>query len=129
MTIGVLDGEEHSFMHDLESFFWVLFWICIHYNGPNKESRVVPKYEKWNYQDMDELSTQKTGTVSDESRFIKRITEDFTPYYRSLVPWVNRLRKVVFPNDKPWKREDKELYSQMKAVLEKARSDPEVSAE
>lgn len=25
MAIGVLYGEEHSFMHDLESFFWVLF--------------------------------------------------------------------------------------------------------
>ncbi|KAH7115371.1 hypothetical protein B0J13DRAFT_209325 [Dactylonectria estremocensis] len=31
MAIGVLLGEQHSFMHDLESFFWVLFWICIHY--------------------------------------------------------------------------------------------------
>ncbi|KMU75272.1 hypothetical protein CISG_04691 [Coccidioides immitis RMSCC 3703] len=28
MAIGVLYGEKHSFMHDLESFFWVLFWIC-----------------------------------------------------------------------------------------------------
>ncbi|MCJ1359879.1 MAG: hypothetical protein MMC33_009882 [Icmadophila ericetorum] len=34
MAIGVLYGERHSFMHDLESFFWVLFWICIHYSGP-----------------------------------------------------------------------------------------------
>lgn len=25
MAIGVLLGEQHSFMHDLESFFWVLF--------------------------------------------------------------------------------------------------------
>jgi hypothetical protein len=33
MVIGALYGEEHTFMHDLESFFWVLFWICIHYTG------------------------------------------------------------------------------------------------
>uniref|UniRef100_A0A0B7KK89 Fungal-type protein kinase domain-containing protein n=1 Tax=Bionectria ochroleuca TaxID=29856 RepID=A0A0B7KK89_BIOOC len=25
MAIGVLLGEQHSFMHDLESFFWVHF--------------------------------------------------------------------------------------------------------
>ena len=25
MAIGALKGEQHSFMHDLESFFWVLF--------------------------------------------------------------------------------------------------------
>ena len=31
-------------MHDLELFFWVLFWICIHYNGPDKD-RVVLQFE------------------------------------------------------------------------------------
>lgn len=25
IAVGVLYGEKHSFMHDLESFFWVLF--------------------------------------------------------------------------------------------------------
>ena len=40
MAIGVLyDDEQHSFMHDPESFFWVLFWICIHYNGPRGDGR------------------------------------------------------------------------------------------
>jgi len=39
MAIGALLGEQHSFMHDLESFFWVLFWICIHHNGPGEQSR------------------------------------------------------------------------------------------
>lgn len=27
MAIGLLGRKKHSFMHDLESFFWVLFWI------------------------------------------------------------------------------------------------------
>lgn len=35
MAIGALLGEPHSFIHDLESFFWLLFWICIHYEGRN----------------------------------------------------------------------------------------------
>jgi Fungal protein kinase len=59
MAIGVLLGEQHSFMHDLESFFWVLFWICIHYNGPYQGSRVVPKFDKWNYVDTEELAKLK----------------------------------------------------------------------
>ncbi|KAF5962908.1 hypothetical protein FBULB1_13735 [Fusarium bulbicola] len=54
MAIGALLGEQHSFMHDLESFFWVLFWICIHYDGPDR-SRAVPQFDKWNYADMEEL--------------------------------------------------------------------------
>jgi hypothetical protein len=44
MAIGVLYGERHSFMHDLESFFWVLFWICIHYSGPAGTGR-LSKFE------------------------------------------------------------------------------------
>jgi hypothetical protein len=36
MAIGALLGEQHTFMHDLESFFWVLFWTCIHYDAQGK---------------------------------------------------------------------------------------------
>ena len=32
---------------DLESFFWALFWICIHhFNGPNEKGRVVSRFVK-----------------------------------------------------------------------------------
>lgn len=47
MAIRLLYGEKHSFMHDLELFFWVLFWICIHHNDPNEKRRAVPRFEKW----------------------------------------------------------------------------------
>ena len=55
MAIGVLLGEEHSAWHDFESFFWVLFWICIHYNGPNKKGDVIERFGKWNFMDATEL--------------------------------------------------------------------------
>ncbi|KAL8669127.1 MAG: hypothetical protein Q9168_006267 [Polycauliona sp. 1 TL-2023] len=38
MAIGALLGEPHSFMHDLESFFWVLFWICTSCNNDDRNS-------------------------------------------------------------------------------------------
>jgi hypothetical protein len=63
MAIRALLGEQHSFMHDLESFFWVLFWICIHCKGPD-ESRVVARFDKWNYVDTEELAEWKKGQVS-----------------------------------------------------------------
>ena len=129
MAIGALYGEEHSFMHDLESIFWILFWICIHYSGPNEGSRVVPKFEKWNYMDTEELAEIKKGTVVNEGDFIKNITENFSPYYHPLIPWVNRLRKVVFPEGKRREKKDWMLYSQMKEVLRKAQDDPNVLAE
>jgi Fungal protein kinase len=127
MAIGALYGEKHTFTHDLESFFWVLFWICIHYNGPNKGSQIVPKFEKWNYIDTEELAEIKKGIVVNEADFIKETTEKFTPYYQPLIPWVNRLRRVVFPGGKRRDKEDKDLYLQMKAEIEKAREDPQVS--
>ncbi len=120
MAIGVLLDEPHSFMHDLESFFWVLFWVCIHYDGPNN-GRVVREFDKWNYMDTEELAKLKLGTVVKEAIFNKTIATNFTPHYQPLVPLMNRLRKIVFPEDKPWKQEDQKLYSSMKKILREAR--------
>ena len=64
MAIGALLGEQHSFMHDLESFFWVLFWICIHCDSPG-EGKVVAQFDKWNYADTEELAQLKKGQISD----------------------------------------------------------------
>ncbi|EKG09034.1 hypothetical protein MPH_13997 [Macrophomina phaseolina MS6] len=125
MAIGVLLGEQHSFMHDLESFFWVLFWICIHYEGPGK-GRVVKRFDKWNYTDPEELAEMKKGLVSDGTDFLNTLVECFTPYYQQLVPWVNELRKAVFPNGGRWKQEEPELYSRMMDILRKAREDSRV---
>lgn len=32
MAIGALNGEVHTFRHDLESFFYVFLWICVKYH-------------------------------------------------------------------------------------------------
>ncbi|KAH7016362.1 uncharacterized protein B0I36DRAFT_396657 [Microdochium trichocladiopsis] len=149
MAIGTLLGEQHSFMHDLESFFWVLFWICIHYNpdannprsrskdlaaDPDENpissplSRVVPEFDQWNYISMEVLANEKKGRVSHEGDFIRFAEENFTPYYQPLIPWVNRLRKVVFPSGGRWEKEDAGLYVRMKEILGAAQKDPKVLA-
>jgi hypothetical protein len=112
---------------DLESMFWPLFWICIHYTGPNGEGRVVPNFERWNYADTEELAKIKSGTVNEERHFIKTVTEHFTPYFRPHIPWVNRLRKTVFPDGKTRGREDRELYAQMRERLRRAMDDHDVT--
>ncbi|KAI1382502.1 uncharacterized protein F4822DRAFT_443917 [Hypoxylon trugodes] len=65
MAIRILKGRQYSFEHDLKSFFWVLFWICIHYNSSNEE-RSVPEFEKWNVISISKLVTLKRGIVADE---------------------------------------------------------------
>uniref|UniRef100_A0A0B7KRL2 non-specific serine/threonine protein kinase n=1 Tax=Bionectria ochroleuca TaxID=29856 RepID=A0A0B7KRL2_BIOOC len=125
MAIGALLGEQHSFMHDLESFFWVLFWVCIHYNGPD-ESRVVQEFDKWNSVGTGELAKLKKGQVSHEGDFITTAVENFTVYYQPLIPWINRLRKAVFPNGGRWERDDISLYPRMREILQEAQKDPKV---
>ena len=129
MAIGALIGEQHNFMHDLESFFWVLFWICIHYDGLDKKGevkrRIVPIYEKWNYAGTEELAGAKRGLVVEEESFNKA-TAGFTASCQSLAPCVRDLRRYIFPNGKRWLGENKELCSQIKAVLEKVKEDPEL---
>ncbi|EQL30288.1 hypothetical protein BDFG_07209 [Blastomyces dermatitidis ATCC 26199] len=125
MSIGVLLGEKHSFMHDLESFFWVLFWICIHYDELGK-GRTVPSFEKWNYVDTEELAKLKKGEIGDESDFLRSTRKNFTEYYQPLVPWVNKLRRDVFPGNGRWKTPNPNLSFMMKQVLQEAQIDSEV---
>lgn len=129
MAIGVLLGEKHSFMHDLESFFWVLLWICIHYNGPAEKPTVVHRFDKWNFSETEELAESKKGAVVHEGDFKRMVEENIRPYYKSLQPWLNRLRKVVFPNGGRWEKEDRGLYSRMKEVLREAQRDLDVAAD
>lgn len=114
IAIGALIGERHSYMHDLESFFWVLFWMCIHYTGPGK-SRVIPLYDQWNYMDTEQLAIMKSGVIGQQEIFERIINHNFTVYYQ---PLLNGLRKIVFPGDKAWKMEDETLYSRMRKLLQ-----------
>ncbi|OAP55710.1 hypothetical protein AYL99_09862 [Fonsecaea erecta] len=82
MAIWALLGKKHSAMHDYESFFWVLFWICIHYDGPNTKGRAVRRFEKWNFMDPEELAGIKLGLVADEEVFLETLEQYVTLYYR-----------------------------------------------
>lgn len=126
MAIGLLLGEKHTFMHDLESFFWVLFWICIHYDGPNKKGRVVPKFDEWNYADTEILGDLKKGIVTDERDFLKTVDKYFTPYYKPLRSSVNNLREVMFPKGQRRVKQDVRVFSRMKTILQSAQLDPAV---
>ena len=108
-------------MHDLESFFWVLFWICIHFDGQNE--RVVKRFERWNYSDTEELASSKKGVISDEEDFLQIAQENFTPYYKPFIAMVNRLRRKVFPSGERWKRPNLDLYGWMKSILIEAQKD------
>ncbi|PHH59413.1 hypothetical protein CDD81_3223 [Ophiocordyceps australis] len=129
MAIGALRGDEkHSFMHDLESFFWVLYWICIHYNAQHR-GRVVSFFDQWNYMDTEALVMIKKGLIIEDLDFVENAEENFSAYYRPLIPWVNRLRRLVFPNGLRWRVQEPGLYSSMMELLREACKDEQVACE
>lgn len=117
MAIGALYGEEHHYMHDLESFFWVLFWVCIHCTGPGGQRR-LSKFQAWNFETTENLAKIKTGSVLEEDKFGKEVEENVTTYCKPLIPCIGELRKVVFPEGKRWLKDDRQLYSRMKSILQ-----------
>lgn len=121
MAIGALLDKPHSFMHDLESFFWVLFWICICYKGPGEERKPIRKFEKWNYGTAEEVARLKFILVASPKFFKTELGQYTTDYCRPLIPLVTKLREDVFPRWQNYNYEDITLYDRMKAVLEKAR--------
>ena len=70
--------------------------------------------------DIKKLVKLKKGEVNNKANFVKTAEESFISYYKSLVPWVNRLRREVFPDGRRGQKEDKGLYSNMTSILRKA---------
>lgn len=120
-AIGVLANEPHSFMHDLESFFWVLFWMCHHCTAPGEETRDMTDFKRWTLNPALEVAELKQCLVDDKSYFYGEISFSSTPYCRDLVPCIEELRNVVFPGGQRWATQDDGLYLRMTEVLEKAR--------
>lgn len=122
MALGVLLGEARSFMHDLESFFWVLVWICTRYVDMNG-TLGPPMLEKWFHMDFHELAGEKSNIISSSNAFLDFAEEGFTELYDAAIPHVDKLREVVFPSGRRWQREDIGSYDRMRAVLKEAQRD------
>jgi hypothetical protein len=120
MASGVLDGEAHSFMHDLQSFFWVLFWIAINHHGPKTEPHCTDKsLRDWQNMEPAQLARDKDGLI-DTDRFETTLNRAATQYCQPLIAPLLRLWEVIFPRgSKPRAgTEDRTLYSKVKGVLE-----------
>ncbi|KAF8954122.1 hypothetical protein BDZ97DRAFT_1928800 [Flammula alnicola] len=103
VLMGLPNGEEQKPRHDLESFFYVLLWICWHYAGPNNAERqnfdiMRTDIETW----IAGKTFVKVGRCkrkdmrSDEEIFDDSVLSLFAPYFNDLKPCVERLRKKMF---------------------------------
>lgn len=120
MAIGALRGDSHTFMHDLESFFWVIFWICVHYTGVSKESQDVGNFKDWDDMSTGDLAIFKCGLVL-PMKFKAKLSQFITNYCRPMIPLVIKLWEEVCPHGSLCDKKDETLYGRMEAVLEKVR--------
>ncbi|KAF2453033.1 hypothetical protein BDY21DRAFT_145487 [Lineolata rhizophorae] len=119
MAIGGLMNQPHTFMHDIESFFWVLVWISVCYDGQQKGARRA-EVEKWDDYSVDLLAEIKYELISNRSRFLSWAFDNVAPYYRPLLPWIERLRAMIFPDGLLSRNRDLSMYADIVEVLRDA---------
>lgn len=120
MAIKSLRGTKYRYTpsHDLESFFWVLLWLCLHYNDDGAKI-ANDEYDQWNYASDRILRKLKVGTIYNEEMFLEEMREVFTTKFKPLVRVVNELRKVLFPVGVEREEDVSVLYEQMYDVLDR----------
>ncbi|KAF8958371.1 hypothetical protein BDZ97DRAFT_2061763 [Flammula alnicola] len=104
LLMGLPDGEEQKSRHDLESFFYVLLWICWHYAGPNNAERqnfdiMETDIKTWiAAKTFGQVGRSKAGVMtSSAGAFDLIVLRLFAPYFEDLKPCVEKLRKKMFP--------------------------------
>ena len=70
MAIGVLEGkEQHSYYHNLESFYYLLIWVCTKYHQDLKPSEDRPQNPFSAWGSFDRATDNKTVLTYHEPRF------------------------------------------------------------
>ncbi|KZS96685.1 hypothetical protein SISNIDRAFT_450391 [Sistotremastrum niveocremeum HHB9708] len=106
IAIDVLRGDEnHRDVHDLESFFWVIVWMCLKYQGPNYNPvnlraepvdsyrfRVLEKMPRC--KNLDDGGAYKSSVLSD-CEDDTRLEEAFDPYFASVIPAIVDLAYIL----------------------------------
>lgn len=91
MAIEVLKGSPHTWRHDLESFFYVLIWICI-IGGKSKPGGIPEPLQKWSWKPASDTKyTQMTSEMDFEG-----LLGIFGDKFGSLKGMVRRMREVLF---------------------------------
>ena len=64
MARQLLRGEvEHRYEHDIESFIWVLVWVCVRYNEGQLRSDRSRQLDEWAKADMRQCRQMKDSFV------------------------------------------------------------------
>ena len=100
MSINVLLGSgEHSAADDLESFFYVLLFLCLEYSGPGcRRDWDICKTElcRWIEGDFAAIGAAKSSDVTKALRFQTIVLDNISPYFQDLSVCLNNLQRYIF---------------------------------
>ncbi|EGC46848.1 serine/threonine protein kinase Sgk2 [Histoplasma capsulatum var. duboisii H88] len=102
MAIEVLLNIDHTYRHDLESFFYVLIWQCARHGWGKDNHPKDSKLRAWYTGNYEDIANAKLGHMSKaENMGFGFILREFPPKLRGVVPLCRALRDILFPyNDK-----------------------------
>ena len=98
MAIGVLQGDTHTYRHDLESFFYVLVWLSARraWDLPRAGKRQgASRLTAWYTGFFDDMSRTKKGDM-DKQEF-ERILHEIPRVFEAVKPLCRTLRDILFP--------------------------------
>ncbi|KAL2888559.1 serine/threonine-protein kinase Sgk2 [Ceratocystis lukuohia] len=103
MAIEVLRKKDHTYRHDLESFFYVLLWMCGRQAWSNgfAGNRNPPKYSrlrKWEIGTCEDIADTKRGHMFVDG--LQDIMEEFPEALDVVKPLCLKIRNILFPYNK-----------------------------
>ncbi|KAM0670860.1 hypothetical protein ACQRIU_001255 [Beauveria bassiana] len=102
MAIEVLRGVDHTYRHDLESFFYVLIWMCARcaWDGVKsfrKKGEAAPEesiLRKWEIGSFKDIASAKMGHMTVNS--LEDIMDEFPESFNVAKPLCLRIRSILF---------------------------------
>ncbi|KAI3340362.1 serine/threonine-protein kinase Sgk2 [Ustulina deusta] len=103
MAVEVLRKTDHTYRHDLESFFYVLLWMCARQSWRNGFARgeKPPKesvLRRWEIGSFKNIARTKAGDMTVDG--LEGIITEFPGIFNHVQPLCLRIRKILFPLDK-----------------------------
>ncbi|KAK3347631.1 kinase-like domain-containing protein, partial [Neurospora tetraspora] len=100
MAIEVLRNINHTYRHDLESFFYVLLWMCVRQswsNGFSRKNEKAPKesfLQRWEVGSFSQIALNKQGDISGG---FEEILKEFPESLNIVKSLCQKIRKILFP--------------------------------
>ena len=94
MAIEVLEDVDHTYRHDLESFFYVLIWMCVGYGWGKGQKPEIHPLHRWYYGTAKDIVIAKRGDVT--RNFEDYVLAEFSPIFNCIKGLARSLRNMLF---------------------------------